>query len=208
MVLSQTYFKIDDNNNRYYLQNVIKEHKLFKSMQFWEKSLDISLKNEINRIKNIKNENDENNKLNLDKDNIIEDDIEKYNDIAFGQIVSMVNSMIDFDINKEYIKQIIEPKIVEYKLNENHKLNINLVMDNKEEPTKKEKDKNDNNQQEKNEIININEQKEIKEENINTNEIKEEKKQEDINNINNDENNKSEQDNNINNIELNSEEKK
>ena len=208
MVLSQTYFKIDDNNNRYYLQNVIKEHKLFKSMKFWEKSLDISLKNEINRIKNIKNENDENNKLNLDKDNIIEDDIEKYNDIAFGQIVSMVNSMIDFDINKEYIKQIIEPKIVEYKLNENHKLNINLVMDNKEEPTKKEKDKNDNNQQEKNEIININEQKEIKEENINTNEIKEEKKQEDINNINNKENNKSEQDNNINNIELNSEEKK
>ena len=191
MVLSQTYFKIDDNNNRYYLQNVIKEHKLFKSMQFWEKSLDISLKNEINRIKNIKNENDENNKLNLDKDNIIEDDIEKYNDIAFGQIVSMVNSMIDFDINKEYIKQIIEPKIVEYKLNENHKLNINLVMDNKEEPIKKE---NENNNIE-----------EIKENKIN-NEQKKEKNEDNINIIKNEENNKSVEDRDTNNFESKTEE--
>ena len=46
--------------------------------------------------------------------------------------------MIEFDINKESIKQIIEPKIVEYKLNENHKLNIKLVMDDNEEPIKNE----------------------------------------------------------------------
>ena len=101
MVLSQTYFKIDENNNRYYLQNKIKNHKLFRNPQFWEKSLDISLKNEINRSKNIKKENEiNNNKVN---DNKTEDDnIEKYNDIAFGQIVSTVNTMIDFDINFKY----------------------------------------------------------------------------------------------------------
>ena len=39
--------------------------------------------------------------------------------------------MIDFDINIEIIKKIIEPKIEEYKLNENHRQNINLVMQNK-----------------------------------------------------------------------------
>ena len=184
MVLSQTYFKIDENHNKYYLQNIIKEHKLFKNLQFWEKSLDSSLKNEINRVKNIRKENEINNDLNSEQNKIIEDDIEIYNDIAFGQIVSTVNSMIEFDINKESIKQIIEPKIVEYKLNENHKLNIKLVMDDKEEPIKNENNNQNNN---------IEDKKEVKEDNINI--------------IKNEENNKSEEDNNINNIEPKSEEK-
>ena len=184
MVLSQTYFKKDENNNKYYLQNKIKEHKLFKNLQFWEKSLDISLKNEINRVKNIRKENETNNKLISEQNKIIEDDIEIYNDIAFGQIVSAVNSMIEFDINKENIKKIIEPKIVEYKLNENHKLNIKLVMDDNEEPIKNENNNKNNN---------IEDKKELKEENINI--------------IKNEENNKSEEDNNINNIEPKSEEK-
>ena len=184
MVLSQTYFKIDENHNKYYLQNIIKEHKLFKNLQFWEKSLDSSLKNEINRVKNIRKENEINNNLNSEQNKIIEDDIEIYNDIAFGQIVSTVNSMIEFDINKESIKQIIEPKIVEYKLNENHKLNIKLVMDDNEEPIKNENNNQNNN---------IEDKKEVKEDNINI--------------IKNEENNKSEEDNNINNIEPKSEEK-
>ena len=108
MILSQTYFKIDEKHEKYYLQNIIKNNKLFLNMEFWEKTLDISLKNEINRVKNIKNENE----INDENKNEI-DDIEKYNDIAFGQIVSLVNSMIDFDINIENIKNIIEPKIEE-----------------------------------------------------------------------------------------------
>ena len=103
----------------------------------------------------------------------------------------MVNSMIDFDINKEYIKQIIEPKIVEYKLNENHKLNINLVMDNKEEPIKKE---NENNNIE-----------EIKENKIN-NEQKKEINEDNINIIKNEENNKSVEDKDTNNFESKTEE--
>ena len=175
----------------YYLQNIIKEHKLFKNLQFWEKSLDSSLKKEINRVKKIRNENEDNNKPSGNENKIIEDDIEIYNDIAFGQIVSAVNSMIDFDINKEYIKQIIEPKIVEYKLNENHKLNINLVMDNKEEPIKKE---NENNNIE-----------EIKENKIN-NEQKKEKNEDNINIIKNEENNKSVEDKDTNNFESKTEE--
>ena len=96
MILSQTYFKMDDKNEKYYLQNVIKDHKLFSNNEFWEKTLDNSLKNEINRVKNIKKENEFKNEINIEDENI-----EKYNDIAFGQIVSLVNSMIDFDINIE-----------------------------------------------------------------------------------------------------------
>ena len=184
MVLSQTYFKIDENNNRYYLQNKIKNHKLFRNPQFWEKSLDISLKNEINRSKNIKKENEiNNNKVN---DNKPEDDnIEKYNDIAFGQIVSTVNTMIDFDININIIKQIIEPKIEEYKLNENHKNNINLVIENKINSTNKDSNKKNNNENN---------------ENINQNKEEGKENKENINNIKNEENNEQNK-NNIDNNE-------
>ena len=179
MILSQTYFKMDEKNERYYLQNVIKNHKLFSSMQFWENALDISLKNEIKRVKNIKNGNE---------NKIENDDIEKYNDIAFGQIVSLVNSMIDFDINKENIKKIIEPKIEEYKLNEGHKQNIDLVMQNKENLiTQDNNDKISSNIEENNEKIET-------KENINI--IKKD-----------DEDNKIGNENNINNIENKSDEK-
>ena len=183
MILSQTYFKMDEKNEKYYLQNVIKDHKLFSNIQFWEKTLDNSLKNEINRVKNIKKENESKNEIKIEDDNI-----EKYNDIAFGQIVSLVNSMIDFDINIEIIKKIIEPKIEEYKLNENHRQNINLVMQNKENLNN-----NDTNIK-----INLD-----KNENNNEEEIKE-----NINIIKNDEEeNKLGNENNINNIDIKSDEK-
>ena len=58
MILSQTYFKMNDKKEKYYLQNLIKDHKLFSNIEFWEKTLDNSLKNEINRVKNIKKENE------------------------------------------------------------------------------------------------------------------------------------------------------
>lgn len=185
MILSQTYFKMDDKNEKYYLQNVIKDHKLFSNNEFWEKTLDNSLKNEINRVKNIKKENEFKNEINIEDENI-----EKYNDIAFGQIVSLVNSMIDFDINIEIIKKIIEPKIEEYKLNENHRQNINLVMqnkintDNNDINIKINTDKNENNKEEDTE----------NKENINI--IK-----------NDDEDNKLVDENNINNIDIKSDEK-
>ena len=157
MILSQTYFKMDGKNEKYYLQNVIKDHKLFSNNEFWEKTLDNSLKNEINRVKNIKKENEFKNEINIEDENI-----EKYNDIAFGQIVSLVNSMIDFDINIEIIKKIIEPKIEEYKLNENHRQNINLVMqnkintDNNDINIKINTDKNENNKEEDNKLVDEN----------------------------------------------------
>ena len=183
MILSQTYFKMDEKNEKYYLQNVIKDHKLFSNIQFWEKTLDNSLKNEINRVKNIKKENEFKNEIKIEDDNI-----EKYNDIAFGQIVSLVNSMIDFDINIEIIKKIVEPKIEEYKLNENHRQNINLVMQNKENL----------NSNATNIKINLD-----KNENNNEEEIKE-----NINIIKNDEEeNKLGNENNINNIDIKSDEK-
>ena len=130
MILSETYYKIDEKNEKCYLHNIIKENKLFSNISFWEKILNISLKEEINRIKKIKNQNEYHIENKIEDNNIEVENIEKYNDIVFGQIIYVVNCMIDFGINKENIKKIIDPIIEEYKLNENHKQNINLVFQN------------------------------------------------------------------------------
>ena len=130
MILSETYYKMDEKNGKYYLHNAIKDNKLFSNISFWEKVLNISIKNEINRVKNIKKQNEIHNENKNEENNIKDENKEKYDEVVFGQIIYVVNCMIDFGINKEIIKKIIEPKIDEYKLNENHKQNINLVIQN------------------------------------------------------------------------------
>ena len=145
IILSQTYFCIKDKK-RFYLHNLIKEHKLFYNLEFWEKTLEVSIKKEIvknNKNKNKKKEKEKEKNQDEDKPNIIEKEKEndmnmkkefsneKYSDIAFGQIASIVNCMIDFNIDIKDIKSIIEPKMDFYKLNEIHKKNIEMIIDNK-----------------------------------------------------------------------------
>ena len=137
IIISQTYFILKDND-KYYLHNLIKKHKLFSNMKFWEITLECSIKNEI--LKNQKNHKKANNEINnidlkeeKEKANDIEGELhsEKYSDIAFGQIASIVNVMIDLDINIKDIRNFIEPKEKLYKLSKNHIKNIELVIENK-----------------------------------------------------------------------------
>ena len=179
IILSQTYFCLEDNK-RMYLHSLIKKHKLFYNLEFWKNTLEISIKKEIIRTqkyenlqkeKKIKNKSDNN-----ENENEKDINYEKYSDIVFGQIASITNSMIDFDINIKDIRSIIEPKEQLYKLNQNHINNIELIIENKLNSNDKEEEEkiesNKNNENIKNDInINNNE--------INTNHINNENKQED-----------------------------
>ena len=174
IILSQTYFYLKDNK-RVYLHNLIKKHKLFFNLEFWKNTLEISIKKEIIRAQiyekkknKIKNKSD-----NIEIENEKEINYEKYSDIAFGQIASITNSMIDFDINIKDIRSIIEPKEKLYKLNQNHIKNIELIINNK---------LNTNDNEEKEKIENKKNNENIKNDiNINNNEIN-------TNHINNNEN--------------------
>ena len=137
IILSQTYFTIRDGE-RFYLHNLIKNHELFSNMKFWEKTLEVSIEKEVLKNQKIKNKNNKKNKnVNIseqkekDKDEKQELNNEKYKDIAFGQIASIVNSMIDFDINLKDIRSIIDSNVKLYKLNQIHKNNIELIIENK-----------------------------------------------------------------------------
>ena len=152
IILSQTYFYMNDNE-QYYLLNYIKNHELFHDLRFWEKILEFSIKKDI--IKNHKNLIVKKNKEVevVDKkvnENEITQEIskEKLTEIAFGQIIFIVNNMIDFDINIKDIRSFFESKAELYKLNQYHKNNIELIIES---------------------TLNLNKEKDIKE--VNKNEI-------------------------------------
>ena len=56
----------------------------------------------------------------------------KYNDIIFSQIITITNHMIEFNVDKEDIKKLINEKIEKYQISEKSKnIIINLIENNK-----------------------------------------------------------------------------
>ena len=133
IILSKTYYIIKDKK-KIYLQNFIIDNKYFKTKEFWEELLLYSISKEIVKSnKTDKNTNENDKKLNTKKENTI-----------FSQLLSLIDNMFDFGVDVNLIKEIIEPKILYYKIGDNLKDTINDVIvskikenNNKEEEEKK-----------------------------------------------------------------------
>ena len=110
IILSQTYF-IMKNTDKIYLQNIIKNNKIFKSQNFWEELINISLVKEIQKTVNIDTKNDI--KIDEKKKNI---EMEKYERIIFGQLLPFINNMIEFNVDSKIIDNILQTLIAYYKL--------------------------------------------------------------------------------------------
>jgi hypothetical protein len=127
IVLSQTYY-IEEGIRKKYLQESIKENKTFKDKNFWEQFLCYSINKEIMKT------------LNLDQN--LQEDKEKsdykYSNIVFAQILTLIDNMFEFDLDCETIKEILNPKIGVYKLNDMHKETINDAILSKQEQKIKE----------------------------------------------------------------------
>ncbi len=116
IVLSQTYF-IKEKDKKIYLQEAIKSHEIFKKKEFWENLFNFFMNKEILKLRK-----------SIDLNEIIEEGKNNYNKLAFGQIMTICNNMIEFGINKDIIYQIIEPKIKYYNLDENSIEGIKCVL--------------------------------------------------------------------------------
>ena len=102
----------------------------------------------------------------------------KLSNIVFSQLLTLIDNMAEFGVDGESIKEVIEPKILYYKLNDALKNTINDVLNSKIEKEKKEKEKKEENH---------NENKEENMENkIQENEKEKEENKEDINLIKDD----------------------
>ena len=117
IILSKTYYKLE-NNKKIYIQNYIQNNDFLKNKDFWEELLIYSISKEIIRSKKRDGDTENEKKLN-----------EKNGNIIFSQLLSVIDNMFDFGIEGDMIKQIIEPKIEYYNVNEKDKKTINDVID-------------------------------------------------------------------------------
>ena len=126
IILSKTYYKLE-NDKKIYIQNLIQNNEYFKTKDFWEELLIYSISKEIIRSKK------------RDEDNNDNEDIlnEKNANIVFSQLLSLIDNMFDFGVEGDLIKQIIEPRIEYYKVNEKNKKVINEVIESKLKKKKK-----------------------------------------------------------------------
>ncbi len=127
IVLSQTYY-IEEGTRKKYLQESFKENKVFKDKNFWEEFLCYSINKEIMKT--------------LDLDQKVKEDKEKsdykYSNIVFAQILTLIDNMFEFELDCETIKEVLNPKISVYKLNDMFKETINDVILSKQEQKMKE----------------------------------------------------------------------
>ena len=123
IILSQTFFCIK-NDKKVYIQNELKDEKVFHEPDFWV----TILKNSIN--KELKKLSQNSNKVVNMKDKKTK---EKINQIAFAQILPNISGMIGFGLNKEEIKEIILPLNKEYEISEENKKIITSYYENPNE---------------------------------------------------------------------------
>ena len=147
IILSQTYFLeiVEPNQKNYkkkYIQDDLMKNELFRDKDFWEEFLCYAINKEIMKTqrrdrKLIENKTSSDNKL---------------SNVVFSQLLTIIDNMTEFGLEPEKIKEIIEPKIIYYKLNDALKLTINDVLNSKievEKQKRKEKEKQEKEKQEK-----------------------------------------------------------
>ena len=114
IILSKTYYILRDKDKKVYLQNLILDNECFKSKEFWEELLLYSISKDVirsNKRETINTEDEK--KYKIKSDNIV-----------FSQILSLIDNMFDFGVEEKLVKEIIEPKILFYKIEEKLKNTI------------------------------------------------------------------------------------
>ena len=125
IILSQTYYiKGSNNNDRIYLQKTIHNNDIFKSKKFWVDFLDFSINKEI--VQSVSNDVKNGNIL---KENRKETE-DKMSNIAFAQIVPYADNMKEFGVDKEIIKEVIFPKMEQYKMNNESYESVKALINN------------------------------------------------------------------------------
>ena len=133
IILSETYY-IEDGKRKKYIQESIKSNKIFKDKNFWEEFLCYSINKEIMRTLNVDQ------KVKEDKKN----SDYKYSNVVFSQILTLIDNMFEFELDYNTIKDVLNPKISYYKLNDIFKKTIEDVIALKQEQKSKELEEKEN----------------------------------------------------------------
>ncbi len=112
IILGQTFYYEDknDNNKKVYLFEFIEDNLWLKSINFWNGIIDLMTKIEIEKNNNI------------NKDNLEIDEKEKkkmISNVAFSQLLSYANNMLEFKMDKDIIKHVIDKFVIKYGIEKN-----------------------------------------------------------------------------------------
>ena len=202
IILSQTYFYNDEENKRkIYVFEYIKNNKWLSNPKFWRGFIDYMMKKEFERFEKTFPETNFNVEQNI---NLTQRVKNKLNEVVFSQLLPFVSNMVDFGIDKRIVLKIADDFTKKYnymtpsnydslmgiisndkgeieKLRTEYNQSLEPYLINKEEEVKKDlKVNSEGNTEEKKEINNT---KEVKEENVKkeesteTNQTKEETKE-------------------------------
>ena len=202
IILSQTYFYNDEENKRkIYVFEYIKNNKWLSNPKFWRGFIDYMMKKEFERFEKTFPETNFNVEQNI---NLTQRVKNKLNEVVFSQLLPFVSNMVDFGIDKRIVLKIADDFTKKYnymtpsnydslmgiisndkgeieKLRTEYNQYLEPYLINKEEEVKKDlKVNSEGNTEEKKEINNT---KEVKEENVKkeesteTNQTKEETKE-------------------------------
>ena len=116
IIISQTYYYMDEQNNKIYLIKFIKNIEYLKNSYFWREYIKFGIEQELNRLKKLYN-------IESEKDSLIK--LNEINEIVFSQILSCINNMFEFEVDKRIIVKIVDEQINYYNcLSESHLENI------------------------------------------------------------------------------------
>jgi hypothetical protein len=115
VILSQTFYW-NKNGEKIYIQNGLKDQAVFHKMDFWNKIIKSSIEDELNHYPN--NIPGFSNLSELEKK---EKENQRKKTISFAQLVSNINTIHGFGLNKEEIKSIILPFSDEYQITQENK---------------------------------------------------------------------------------------
>ena len=122
IILSQTFYIIKDGK-KYFLQQAINNHELFKKEEFWHNYMEDTINSEINNFEEeIKKESIKYKKSIKEK---------KIKEIISSKLIPFSSYMSGFEAPKEMILNIINPIIDKYNLDENSRMILMSLLEQK-----------------------------------------------------------------------------
>ena len=126
LILSQTFY-CKQNGIKVYLNNYIKNHKIFNDIYIWEQYLINLIDEDLQRA----------NRSNKNEDNINEETKRKIiNNILNAQLLPFCDNMIEFGMSVENIYKIINPIMNEYKIEDDLKNTLVEFIKSRQNETK------------------------------------------------------------------------
>ena len=112
IILSQTFF-IKKNENKYYILNDIKNHQIFKNVDFWKNQLKIKIEEQFTKSNN-----------DIKRMNLVlsEKEIQKQKDeVIFSQFLPISTNMKEFGLNSDIILSIANQMFETYNIGDETK---------------------------------------------------------------------------------------